>query len=53
MIEEGVAALGDGNGFIDAEAVRVPSLEHVAAIVLQQDIFPIIDVPSRNPFRYF
>ena len=47
MIEERGPALGDRNGFVDARAMRVAGLEHVGSVVLQEDIFAIVDVAFR------
>jgi len=44
MIEEGVSALRDGDGFINPGAVGIACLEHVVAVVLQQNIFPVIHI---------
>ena len=44
MIKEGAVALRDRNRFINARAMGVASLEDIRAIVLQQNIFTVIDV---------
>ncbi len=53
MIEEGARTFGDGNWLVNARAVRVASLEDIRTIVLQQDIFSIVDVACRLPVRHF
>ena len=29
--------------------MRVPSLQHIAAVVFEEDVFPVVDIPLRLP----
>ncbi len=44
MVEECAAAFRDRNGFINPRPMRVASLERVRPVILQQDIFAVVDV---------
>ncbi len=47
MIEVGVAALCDGNRFIDAGAVGIASLQRVRPVVFEENVFAIVDIALR------
>ena len=53
MIKEGAVALRDRNRFINARAMGVASLEDIRAIVLQQNIFTVIDVAGGLAIGHF
>lgn len=53
MVEERGTSLGDGNGFINARAMGVAGLKSVTAVVLQQDIFSVVDVAAGLAVRHF
>ena len=47
MIEEGVCTLRHRDGFINAGPVGVASLQCVRPVILQQNVFAVVDVPLR------
>lgn len=45
MIEVRGAAFGDGNRFVNPRPVRISRFEQIAAVIFEENILPVVDIP--------